>query len=313
MAMTWLNGRLVGDAQASVSLHDAGLLHGMGVFTTLRAYGGKVFAVADHLRRVRRSCQALNIPLNWSDGQLGEAMSQIVFANNLREARVRLTLTPGDSGYPFAESPGTGTAFVTAVALRPYAAELYSSGMNVTSCNTQKLNPYDIQAGHKTINYLSRLAGLRLARSGDAQEALWFDIHDNLVSATMGNVFLVKRGMLHTPATQDELEPAEQGGRICNAMSNVLPGVARKCVLELAKREGISVRVSPLDLGDVMQADEIFMTNSIMEVMPIGRIDGKPAGKGHIGDLTQRLAMLYRYTVDAFVQGAVVALHRSAP
>ena len=189
----------------------------------------------------------------------------------------------------------------TAVAVEPYPKEYYENGMTVVAYDLQKLNPYDMQAGHKTLDYFSRFTALRDAGRRGAGEAIWFNVHNYMQSGSISNVFLVKDGQLCTPPTQGDLEDQAVAEKTPYPRSNVLPGIARKTVIELAAEEKIPLQISPLTINDLLAADECFLTNSIMEVMPVCRIERKALGTGKLGDLTRKLSVLYRNTVKHFV------------
>ncbi len=209
----WINGKFVDESQASVSLRDTGLLHGAGVFTTMRSYNGRVFRIDQHLKRLRNSCGTLFIPLQQKDETLRDAASELLTRNELANARLRLTVTRGTAQ----QDPLHGThlqpnVFLTAGPLEPYPAEVYERGLTAIVLDEQKLNPYDMQAGHKTLNYLSRLAALREANRRGAGEALWFNVHNYLQSGSISNVFIAKHGTLFTPPTNVELQRSERRG-----------------------------------------------------------------------------------------------------
>jgi branched-chain amino acid aminotransferase len=282
-----------------VSIKDTGLLHAAGAFTTMRAYQGQVFRLADHLMRLRDTCTALFVPMQYKDEQIAEAIAALLKANELADARLRLTITRG----AVTQDPLHGmhlhpTAILTATAFEPYPAEYYEKGMTVLAYDLQKLNPYDMQAGHKTLNYFSRLAAMRDANRRGAGEALWFNVHNYLQCGSVSNIFLVKRGELLTAPTQAELDDPQVATDCPYPRSNVLPGVTRKVILELAQEHGLSIRRQGLSIDDLLGADECFITNSIMEVMPVCRVERKPLGADKPGDLTRRLAMLYRTAID---------------
>jgi branched-chain amino acid aminotransferase len=289
MPFAWLNDQFIDEADASVSIRDTGLLHAAGVFTTMRSYGGRVFRLDAHLRRVRESCDALFIPLQYRDEQLTAAVDELLRRNELAEARLRLTVTRGAAQQdPLHGVHLTPTAFVTAAPLEPYPADFYARGLTVILLDEQKLNPYDLQAGHKTLNYLSRLAALREANRRGAGEALWFNVHNYLQSGSISNVFIVKGGAIVTPPTKADRR---------DAPSAVLPGVTRGAVLDLAAANGIDARIEPIDVNQLLDADEVFLTNSIMQLMPVGRIERKPIGDDKPGPVTRQLmALLDRAT-----------------
>lgn len=294
MPTVWLNGSFGDETTAGVSLRDTGLLHAAGVFTTMRSYGGSVFRLSHHLRRLRDSCEALFIPLQYKDEQLTAAADGLLKRNNLSDARLRLTVTRGRSSQdPLHGTRLEPTCFLTAQELEPYPLEYYERGLTVMLMDEQKLNPYDLQAGHKTLNYFSRLAGLREANRRGAGEALWFNVHNYLQSGSVANVFVVKDGTIHTPPTAEELRDAKLAASVPYPKSNVLPGVTRGAVFEIAQAEEIEVKLSAIDVSQLLDADEVFLTNSIMGVMPVTRIERKAVGDDKPGPVTARLSRAY--------------------
>ena len=248
MALVWLNGSMIDEAQASVSVRDTGLLHAAGAFTTMRSYGGRVFRAAEHLTRLRALCEALSIPFPYTDDALSSAMSDLLAKNAAPDARLRLTLTRGSAQ----EDPAHGlrlvpTVLLSAVAIEPYPAEYYQRGMTVILLDQQKLNPYDLQAGHKTLNYFSRLAALRDANAKAAGEALWFNVHNYLESGSISNVFIAKNGELITPPTPADLLDSAVAQLTAYPKSAVLPGITRQAVLDLraTQRSASSAPRSP--------------------------------------------------------------------
>lgn len=294
MAKVWLNGALVDEDSAGVSIRDAGLLHGAGVFTTMRAYGGRVFRLDAHLTRLRESCDVLWLPLPYKDVQLSAAVGEVLARNSLEEARLRLTVTRGVSRVdPLHGMQFLPTVFLTAASLEPYPAEYYQRGMTAILLDDQKLNPYDLSAGHKTLSYLSRLAALRQAARRGAGEALWFNVHNYLQSGSISNVFVVKGGALITPPTAAEMRDPAVAACCPYPRSAVLPGIARQTVIDLARTAGIEVKLSAVDVNQLLDADEVFVTNSIMQVMPVCRLERKAVGDDRPGPIAQRLAELY--------------------
>jgi branched-chain amino acid aminotransferase len=299
MPTIWINGVFKDDSEATVPLRDAGLLHGAGVFTTMRAYQGKVFRLAQHLRRLRDSCDALFIPLQHKDEALTAIAGELLQRNNLSDARVRLTVTRGT----VAQDPLHGmhvqpTAFLTAAPLEAYPRDYYERGMTVILLDEQKANPYDVSAGHKTLNYLSRLAALRAATQRQGGEALWFNVHNFLQSSSIANVFLVENGGLVTPPTQAELRDPAVAAATPYPRSNVLPGVTRGAVLDMARDRGINVSLAAVDVNRLLAAEEVFLTNSIMGIMPVCRIERKPVGADKPGEMTRRLADMYATLIE---------------
>ena len=290
MGDLWINGTFTDESSASVSVRDAGLLHGAGVFTTMRAVGGRVFRIREHLARLRQSCEALFVPLTQTDRVLQEAAQELLDRRGLRAARLRLTVTRGaTSTDPVHGLRVEPTTILTATDFEPYPDEFYKKGMTVMLLDTQKLNPYDLQAGHKTLDYFSRLGALREANRRGTGEALWFNVHNYLQSGCVSNVVLIKDGVIQTPPTQQEIDQRQAPAKLPYPRSNVLPGIIRWAVLEAAKEWGTDVSLAGLTVQDVLGADEIFLTNSIMGVMPVCRIERHAVGTDKPGPLTTRL------------------------
>lgn len=290
MAHTWLNGSLVEEKQAAISLRDVGFLHGVGVFTTLRISSGRPLYLYSHLQRIRHSCEHFSIPLSYTDDHLESAVSALIVSSELIEARLRLIVTRGTSF----NDPERGIVIEPTVALTidpgtAYPKDLYQRGMTVQVVDQQKLNPYDVQAGHKTMNYLSRFAALHHAIRAGAHEAIWFNVHNFLQSGSISNIFLVQGNHLLTPPTQSEMDDLELESAMPHPSSNVIPGVTRARVIDEAIGSGIAVHRKALTINDLLSADEVFLTNSLMGVMPVCRVERKAIGSEKPGKLTVML------------------------
>ena len=299
MSFVWFNGDFIDESSAAVSLRDTGLLHGAGIFTTMRSFNGKVFRLARHVERLRESAEALFIPLPYTAEALTKATAELLARNGLADARLRLTVTRGSARHdPLHGLRLEPTCFLTAAPLEPYPDEYYQRGMTAVLLDEQKLNPYDMQAGHKTLDYFSRLAALREANRRGAGEALWFNVHNYLQSGSISNVFLVEGGKLLTPPTRSELHDAAVAEQIPYSKSNVLPGVTRAAVSELAKAAGIEVQLAGIDVSRLLAAEEVFLTNSIMGVMPVCRLERHAVGNDRPGEITRRLSDLLNQEVQ---------------
>ena len=276
MPQVWLDGEFTDEDAATLDARDGGFLHAAGVFTTLRAADGRVFRIDHHLRRLRESCAALAVPLKPTDATIAEAADGLLKRNGLPDARLRLTATRGRTAIdPLHGEVHRPTLLLTAGPMTPYPPEFYDRGMTVLLNSEQKLNPYDVQAGHKTLDYLSRLAALREAARRGAGESLWFDVHNRLMSGSVCNVFVVEEGRVVTPPTT-----AEAGER-----TPVLPGVVRGWVIG----EVGDVAREAINVDRLLAAGEVFLTNSVMGVMPVSRLEGSVVGDGTPGPVARRL------------------------
>jgi branched-subunit amino acid aminotransferase/4-amino-4-deoxychorismate lyase len=267
MSKVFLNGEIVDSSDAKVSVGDGGFLYGMGLFETMRAAGGKVFAFDDHLNRLFNSAGALLVRNSYSRERIAEAVEEVLAANGLSEARLRLTLTGGAMG-----GEGEGTMLITATELSGYPEDYYEKGVRVVLTDYRQ-NPADPLAGHKVTSYASRLLALSEAHKKMAAEALWFTADNKLAEGCISNVFLVKDSVVYTPRVE----------------TPVLPGVARRHVLEFAKAEGIKAVENDLTIQELLAADEVFLTNVIMLVLPVVAVEAHTVGEGKVGEVSKRL------------------------
>jgi len=275
----YLNGKLIEANVASVSVSNPAFLHGVGLFETLRAYDGRPFRLPQHLERLQRSANALNIPLGNIVECIPQAITAVLEANSLKNARVRFTVTPTASQ----DEPTQSTLLVAAQEITGYPEAMYQEGMTVFICNQYRQSKYDPLAGHKTTSYFSRLLALRLAQQKQCGEAIWFTPENLLAEGSISNIFMVKDNKLRTP-------PLE---------TPVLPGITRSAILELAQSNHITVDQGPCTINDLLGADEAFLTNAIMEIMPVTRVERHVVGNEKPGPITQQLADAYRNMTTA--------------
>ena len=285
----WINGHFVEASDAKVGFFDAGFQHGIGLFETMLARDGAVLRLEEHLTRLAASARELRLfdPLHIEP--LAEAVQVTLARNEMKDARVRVTLTAGDMGRPFAganaagEKPAAPQPTV-AVHVQPptrYPDELFAKGVGV-SIAENRANPHDPFAGHKTSMYWPRIAAVQRAAELGCAEALWFSITNHLASGSVSNIFLARNGALRTPIARGE-EPA-------GAMrSPVLPGCTRAAVVLWAEGTGIAVERADLTIEDVVDADEIFLTNSSWGVMPVVRVERHQVGVGMPGPIARAM------------------------
>lgn len=279
MEKVFLNDRLVDADKAGIPVTDGGFLYGAGLFETMRTLNGVVLALDDHLERLFSSAAALSIKHNYEKNFIAGAIGKLLRANELSNARLRLTLTSGRVGQ--SEEDRCGTLLISATQFSAYPAEFYKKGVLVALCPYRQ-NPNDPTCGHKSLNYFPRLMGLELARKVGAAEALWFTTENVLAEGSISNVFLVKDSVLSTPRVE----------------TPVLAGVTRKIVCRLAVKNSIELIEKDLYIDDCLAADEMFLTNSIMQIMPVARLEKHEVGNGKAGELTLKLTKYF----DEFVK-----------
>jgi branched-chain amino acid aminotransferase len=269
MGKVFLNGEILDFSEAAVGVGDGGFLYGLGLFETMRAVEGKVFAIEDHLERLFNSAGKLSIKCTYSREEIRGAIGKVLEANELSEARLRLTLTGGAMGDAEEEK---STLLITATELLGYPEDYYKKGVRVVLTDYRQ-NPEDPLGGHKVTSYASRLLVLGEAHKKMAAEALWFTLDNRLAEGCISNVFLVKDSVIYTP----------------RLATPVLPGVARKHVLEFARDEGIEAVEEDLTIKDLLAADEVFLTNVIMLVLPVVGVEAHTVGGGEVGVVSKRM------------------------
>ncbi len=279
----FLNGHVVPAVEATISIHDAGFTHAAGLFETLRAYRGRVMRFDDHVERLIKSAAILGMQIPVDKHLIQQGVSDVLQVNELPDARLRIVLTPGSIPRPGQpeENPMPPTTLITADAVRPYPPELYKSGMRVCIC-PYKQNRLDPLAGHKTLAYLPRLLAMKDAADRRCNESLWFTTENRLAEGSVCNVFIVHEGTIFTPPLD----------------TPVLPGTVRKAVLELAQANGIPMEERSIDIETLLAASEVFLTGSVLEIMPVTSIEKHQVGEGLPGKTTKRLAELYKELVS---------------
>lgn len=276
MRWIFLNGELVRSPAARVSALDRGLLYGYGLFETMRSYGGQVFRLEEHYRRLCEGASRLAIDVPLSLPRLGEAVEAVLKRNHLTDAYLRLTLTAGP--LPDAAGAAADTAVVLfAKPLADYPPALYRRGMAVLISSFRR-NETSPLCRVKTLNYLDNLLAREDARRRGADEAILLNTRGLVAEGSASNLFLVQEGRLLTPAVE----------------SGALPGITRQAVLDLAAAAGLEAMQSEVELSAFRDASEVFLTGSVLEVMPLTSLDGRPVGSGRPGPVTQRLRRLYR-------------------
>ena len=280
-AKVHLNGRLVPADQAAVSVTDAGLLHGASAFTTMLAHNGRIFRLDRHIARLMGTVELLSLRIDpdLSAEKVAAAAREVLAANGLSEARMRITLTPGSVREPPEAPP---TVLITADPLPDYPPQWYEGGVRVVVASFKQVGG-DPTFGHKTGCYLPRVLARREAAAKGAEEALWFTADNRLAEACFCNVFLAAGGKLATP-------PAD---------TPVLPGVVRGAVIELCGELGIDCDTrTPLTVHEMLAAEEMFLTASCSGIRPVVGVERHTIGDGKPGRITRNIMSAYRELLE---------------
>ena len=274
----YLNGRFVTKEEATVSVFDHGYLYGDGIYETMRAYNGTLFLLDRHLDRLSRSANAISLTLPMSLEDIGKALKETLRVNHLTEAYVRLHFSrgPGEIGLDPALCPEP-TMVIMARPFKGYPSEHYERGVSVAVVKTRRNHPLALDPSIKGTNFLNNiLAKIESIRAG-AYEGIMLNWEGFVAEGTICNIFMVKSGTIITPALS----------------IGILEGVTRGLVLHLADKEHVATLETAFTPHELLTADECFITNSSIEVMPVTIIDGKLIGNGKPGPVTAALARAY--------------------
>ncbi len=277
-----LNGEIVAASEARVSVFDGGFTHAAGLFETLRSYQGRVMRLQEHIQRMQNSAAMLEMRIPIELEEIRRGISELLAASSLQDARIRIVATPGNVPRPgqpaVAEIPPT--ILITATQVQPYPDELYRFGMRVC-ISPYRQNRLDPIAGHKTLAYLPRLIAMKEAADRSCHEALWFTTQNLLAEGCVCNAFVVKDGELLTPPLD----------------TPILPGTTRGAVIELAKANGMTVHERPIDIETLLAANEVFLTGSVLEIMPVTAIEKHTVGEGEPGPVTLKIRDYYKQLI----------------
>ncbi len=278
-----LNGSLLPSVEARIAALDYGFLYGYGLFETMRAYAGRVFRLDRHLHRLARSAETLEIIVDTA--VLRSAITETIVANHLGDARVRLTVSAGEcASVPDPASYTRPTVLVVAGEYRPLPEDAYRRGYRAVTASLRR-NHRSPLVRIKSLNFAENLLARQEARRAGVDEAVLLNDRDRIAEASMSNLFAVTGNALRTP-------PLDAG---------LLAGVTRETVLELAQRLGIVAVEDDITLDELRQVDEAFLTNSVIEVMPLTGLDGQAIGDGAAGPVTLKLRGAYRELVRSEV------------
>ncbi len=282
--LVYLNGSFVKKEQAVVSVFDHGFLYGDGIYETMRAYEGTIFLLKKHLDRLKRSARAVSLKLPMSLNDIGGALNESLNVNRLRNAYVRLHISrgPGEIGLDPALCPAP-TMVITAKPFHEYPAEYYLRGVRVAIVKTRRNHPLAVSPSIKSTNFLNNILAKIEAMKARAYEGIMLNWEGHVAEGTISNIGMVKKGVLYTPSLD----------------TGILEGVTRDLVLRLARRKKITVRETRILPKHLLAADECFITNTTMEIMPVTTINRKIIGSGKPGPLTALLLREYRKEVLA--------------
>ncbi len=274
-----INGRLVDEKDATVSVFDHGLLYGDGVFEGIRVYHNRVFVLDRHIDRLYRSAKAIALEIPLSKEDMAAAVVRTCKANQIENGYVRLVVTRGVGTLglnPYlCKEP---QIIVIAAGIQLYPVELYEEGLSIITVGTMRNHPEAINPRIKSLNYLNNVLAKIEALNSGVMECVMLNPQGYVAEASGDNIFVVKGRTLITPPTW------------CGA----LEGITREVVMELAPELGYTVKEDVLTRYDLYTADEVFLTGTAAEIIGVGVIDRRPIGIGKPGPVTVQLAERFK-------------------
>lgn len=270
----YMNGEYVGKEDAKISVYDHGFLYGDGIFEGIRAYGGNIFRLNEHIRRLYDSAKAILLNIPYTPEEMEEIIVDTVRKNELEDAYIRLVVSRGIGNLgldPF--TCKTPEVIVIAEQLSLFPKEFYEKGMEIVTVATRRNRSDILNPKLKSLNYLNNILIKIEASLAGVGEALTLNTEGYVAEGSGDNVFVVRDGQLWTP-------PAYIGA---------LEGITRNAVMEFARELGYVVHEQPFTRHDVYVADEVFLTGTAAELIPVIKVDGRTIGTGRPGFHTLRL------------------------
>ena len=292
MAMkVFLDGTLVDESEAKISVFDHGLLYGDGVFEGIRVYNGRVFLHQQHIDRLYESAKAIRLTIPMSAVEMLAAVEATVRANKIKDGYVRLVVTRGSGSLGFdIRKTQNPAVIIIADAIAMYPPETYTEGMHLVTASTIRNHPRALSARIKSLNYLNSILAYIEGTDAGAVEALMLNYKGEVAECTGDNVFIVKDGVLLTPGVD----------------AGILEGITRNAVMQLARDAGYEVRETTLTRHDLYVADEMFLTGTAAEIVPVVSLDERKIGSGKPGPVTDELVERFRaLTRSGVAQSAV--------
>jgi branched-chain amino acid aminotransferase len=264
----YLNGKYVPLDQACLPLTDLGILRGYGVFDFLRTYNGVPFRLREHVQRLQKSAKLIGLSLPWSTEDIEAIAQDTLGRNHFPEADIRIVVT-GGSSTDFITPLGEPSLMVMVTPVSQYPREYHEQGIKVITVQTERFLPTV-----KSLNYISAISARQQARQNNAVEALYVNQQGHVLEGTTTNLFVFRGSQLITPK------------------ENILNGITRATVLELAKNR-FEIVEQPIYYSDLNNCDEAFITSSTKEIMPVVQIDELAISNGKPGENTQLLMHLF--------------------
>ena len=278
----YINGKLFDKADAKISVYDHGLLYGDGVFEGIRSYSGRVFRLKEHVERLYESARAIHLQIPMSQTDMAGAVEETLAVNKLVDAYIRLIVTRGGGSLGLDPRKTTDPQIIVITdSISLYPPEFYEHGLKIVTAGTMRNHPAALNPRIKSLNYLNSILAKIEATNSGCFEALMLNHQGHVAECTGDNIFLVKKGELHTPSID----------------AGILEGITRAAIIDLAQTAGLRVVERTIDRHDVYNADECFLTGTAAEVIPVVECDARPIGLGKPGPITRDLRQRFHRLV----------------
>ena len=274
----YMNGKMVSEKDAKISVFDHGLLYGDGIFEGIRAYHGRVFLLEEHIDRLYDSAKAIMMEIPMTKRQMINAVVATCKANKMKQGYIRLVVTRGVG--PLGLNPFTckkPQVIIIAAQIQLYPPELYATGMAVVTVGTVRNHPEAVNPRIKSINYLNNVMAKIESINAGVKECIMLNGQGYVAEASGDNIFVIRKGELHTPPVW------------CGA----LDGITRRAVMQLAEANGYKVVETVMNRYDLFTADEIFLTGTAAEIIAVTEVDRRPIGGGKPGPITGKLLQAF--------------------
>lgn len=271
----YIDGKLVDESKAKVSVFDHGYLYGDGVFEGIRAYKELVFKLKEHIDRLYESAHSIMLEVPLTKSEMQEAIIKTIKANKLKDAYIRVVLSRGrgDLGLDPRKCKGRQTLVIIADKISLYPKELYEKGMEIGTVPTMRNLCEAVNPQIKSLNYLNNILAKIEAINAGYQEGLMLDHLGYVAECTGENIFIVKDGQLYTP-------PQCMG---------TLRGITRDAVIAIAKKLDIPAHEHVMTRHEFYISDESFLTGTAAEIVPVVKVDGRKIGNGKPGKITKKI------------------------
>ena len=275
----FVDGKFVDEKKAVVSVFDHGLLYGDGVFEGIRAYNGRVFKLSEHVDRLFYSAKAILLKIPMSHRAICEAVRAACKRNKIRDGYIRLVVTRGAGTLGLDPNRCSNPqVIIIADKIQLYPETFYKKGLEIVTVPTTRNHTNAVNPAIKSLNYLNNILAKIEAINAGCVEAIMLNSQGFVAECTGDNVFMLKGGQLLTP-------PLAAGA---------LYGITRSVAIEMAESLGIEAKEPNLTRYDLYNADEVFITGTAAEVVPVVKIDGRQIGAGKPGKLTKKLIKAYQ-------------------